>query len=127
MNTQNQVKHKFEFNCLDCKKTFEIEGESSNVMDVFPQMCPFCGAKRELGWLEWKFVPPPTMPDSLEKKRKNNRSASMEAMAMAGRYAQEAPKEEMVEVRGPAGRFGRGVEQVPKKAVDGLTNKLMGQ
>jgi len=115
---------KYTFRCLDCKKSFDLQSEEEDVTKVFPKMCPFCGALKEKGKLEWQFSPV-TIVDDKEKRRKANREHNKEVAQQAAEFARNAPREEMVTVTGPPGRFSNGTEQVPKKAVDDLTQQLM--
>lgn len=121
----SQVKiTKYTFRCLDCKKSFDLQSEEENVTKVFPKMCPFCGALKEKGKLEWQFSPV-TVVDDKEKIRKANREHNREVAQQAAEFARTAPQEEMVTVTGPPSRFSNGTERVPKRAVDDLTEQLM--
>jgi len=115
---------KYTFRCLDCKKSFDLQSEEEDVTKVFPKMCPFCGALKEKGKLEWQFSPV-TVVDDKELLRKANRKHNREVMQQAAEFAKNNPPEEMVTVTGPPSRFSNGTEQVPKAAVDNLTQQLM--
>jgi len=86
-------------------------------------MCPFCGALKEKGKLEWQFSPV-VIVDDMEVKRKANREHNKNTAQMASEFARDNPREEMVTVTGPTSRWSNGIERVPKKAVDDLTEQL---
>lgn len=110
------------FSCLACKHKWKVDSEDSNVNHVFPNFCPNCGAKKTEGKLQWEFTPPAT---NKENQRKANRSASMEAVAMAHDFAKDNPQEEMVTIHGKPSQYAPGgVVQVPKKTVDTLEESM---
>lgn len=121
--------HKFK--CLDCKIGFGIDSEeqdATKAVKEIPARCPKCmkvwgekDAKIDLQMNVGSMSGSKT-ESQLNQQRRDNRASSNDAKKEAREYSQSMQREEMVTVQDPEGK--KPPQQVPKKMVEGLTEKF---